>query len=203
MLATQVSTKKVISSATVLVLEPNSLGPTPSFDTDKAGTNFLEGNYTSPADTTLQGRTVKLVTTYNYYATMQVYDLFGHPLDAIFSGTEVEEMYDKTDTLSAVPYSSINSPITAGGTYLDPIGFTEPGPAGTQTDSNTDASKNWVAEVGAANQPTLPFDAVGDKTQTFHIYVGNHELSNSPYTRTFTVSYPTPRQLGVIHLHGP
>ena len=199
MVATRVSTNKAIGSANVLVLQPDTLGSTPPFDEDVKGVNFLEGNYTSPADASLTGKTVALVTEFEHFANMQVYDQFTKPLDAIFSGTEVEEMYDATAGKTGSPYASINSPISASGNYLDPIGFIMPG-NGTQSDATTTASQNWINNIGPNNQPSLPLGAVDDVTQTFHIYVGSHELSNSKYTRNYKISYPTRRQIGVMNI---
>ncbi len=113
MLATQVSTKKVISSATVLVLEPYSV-QVPTNAVQKfsvAGRNRSLDASTSPAVTGLPQGVVVLATVYAAPVPVTVLDQFTHPLDPIFAGTAVTEDGD-----------DIHLSIDASGSYLDPVG---------------------------------------------------------------------------------
>ncbi len=79
------------------------------------GVNYAINESTSPASFNTPTGQVELVTMYGHWMTLQVLDQFGDSIDDLYENAVVEEQ------LGGV-WGSINQPVSATGTYLDPVG---------------------------------------------------------------------------------
>lgn len=191
MLATQVSTKKVISSATVLVLVAANISPHPKpFAQNMIGKNYAVNEDTKTADgppTPNIPRAYKaLISAYTTSETLQVVDQFGSPLNGIFAGTSVVETisYEDVTTKQQVTKDLEVGVLSGSGSYVDTyVGAVTAHSVVTADD--TEATK-WLNE---------PADTPSNSTTIGiapPVKIGGNTLTPGLQGRTATLSPPTP-----------
>ncbi len=136
----------VIATLPVTVVVPTKIG-TPH---DTMGSSFVIQNIAMNATTTPPFPSVPstqflLVTMYVRPLTVTVLDKWDHSIGDVYEGAEVSEVFGGN------PELSINSPITASGTYIDYVGVLTPKQPATPVASNDPQVAAWptAAKVDA------------------------------------------------------
>jgi hypothetical protein len=97
---------------------------------------------TSPAALGLPSGKVALATFYMRFLTLTVHDQFDDSLGDVYLNAEVSELWEVDNQ-----YHSINQPLSATGTYLDPVGR----PIGTRiVDAGSSDANNWPSAAKIA-----------------------------------------------------
>jgi hypothetical protein len=136
--------------------------PYPQADGDVDPQNLVLDGSTSPAWWGLPANTVKLVTAWIHWLTVTVEDQFGTVLDDLYEGVEVQEK------IGSSAWRSINQPLSADGTYQDPVGVNQ-WPAVSEVPAGGQAAQDWPT------QPTLTMQA-RRIPQRIGVKVGGHSI---------------------------
>jgi len=167
------SGNNVLRTALVSVVIPAKIA-TPH-DTAGGGVvieNRVTDATTSPAAFDIQPGQVILVTIYARFLTVTVQDQFSNPLDDIYVNAEVSELVGSS-------YRSINSPLSATGTFLDPFGF----PIGNSVVvAGSSEANNWLT---AAKIPA-PSGCEADQ-QNVEVKVDGFSLNPAIVNRSVTL----------------
>ena len=139
----------------------------------------------SPAMLNVPAGAVALVTAWLQWMTIPVEDQFGNRLDALYEGAEVHEF-------SQGAWHNINQPLSAAGTYQDPVGyFVEASPLYAPGTDNRATSWPGPGTLSMPAQPPVI-------NQRIPVEVGGHKIGTivrkvtpSPLN-TITVEWPAP-----------
>jgi len=147
---------------------------------------------TSPATIGLQPGQVALATIYVRFLTVTVHDQFDDSLGDIYVNAEVSEVAGDGN------YHSINQPLSASGTYLDPvgpsIGIRYVAAGSSEANNWPSAAKNPAPSGCNAETADVPVKVDGFllnpsvETRTANL-CGNGSSTTSPPV-TLTISWP-------------
>jgi hypothetical protein len=162
----------------VTVVVPGAIAGPPNYQHDTTGTLAVQNmalNLTTSPTKNIDSGHVELDTIYARFLTITVLDQFGDPLGNLYQNAEVEENIFGT-------LVSINSPLSATGTYSDPVGAVLHGNKVAKGDPSI---ADWL-KPDAAKLPLM----ADSEPQTIAVSVDQFALTPSVAGRTWTATPP-------------
>lgn len=151
-------------------------------DTNGSGvivTNLLGSAGSSPVIAGVPPGKVELVTIYTRFLQVKVVDQFSDPIGDLYQGAAVLE----DDPTVGPGFFSINQPLSANSTYLDPVG------AATEYIPPVYVSPTSAAAIQWSSQPPLPLGNYS-RTQNIEVEVDGFLLNPGIVGRTIVATPP-------------